>query len=224
MMTCFRKLVYFAATCLPTLAAQTKPASPPNLYGIYQMIDSSVATPDGHRNEGSLTALTLLPAAAEQAKKTDLKQDPAKMCQPIGPFRMMARERNKIEIMPENGMIVILFEDVSRGLLRTIALNRGHAKDTEETWQGDSVGRWEGDTLVVDSTNFNDRIWLNENGAQHSNALHLTERIRPVLNGRYLEYKATAEDPNVLARPYTYTRYYEKVASEIAEDFCDNEE
>jgi hypothetical protein len=224
MMTRFRKFVYFAAACLPSLAAQTKPADPPNLYGVYQMIDNGVATRGGHRNEGSLAALPLLPAAAEQAKKTDLKQDPAKMCQPIGPFRMMARARNKIEIMPENGMIVILFEDVSRGLLRTIGLNRGHAKDAEEAWQGDSVGRWEGNTLVVDSTNFNDRTWLNENGAQHSNAFHLTERIRPVLSGRYLEYKATAEDPNVLAKPYTYTRYYEKVASEIAEDFCDNEE
>jgi hypothetical protein len=51
------------------------------------------------------------------------------------------------------------------------------------------VGRWEGDTLVVDTTGFNDKTWLNEEGAQHSDALHLVERIRPVLGGQYLEYK-----------------------------------
>jgi hypothetical protein len=214
-------LIVLAATCA---TAQSKSAAPPNLYGVYQVIGANAATPDGHRNEGAPAAVPLLPAVADQAKKADLKQDPAKMCQPIGPFRMMAREQNKIEIMPENGMIVILFEDVSRGLLRTIALNRGHAAGTEEEWQGDSVGRWEGDTLVIDTTNFNDRTWLNEMGAQHTAAFHLIERVRPILNGRYLEYKVTAEDPKALVKPYTYTRYYEKVNSEIAEDFCDNEE
>lgn len=219
------KLVLLIAALLPVFAAaQTKPAASPNLYGVYQVMDKGTATPDGRRNEGSPAALTLLPAAAEQAKKIDLKQDPAKMCQPIGPFRMMAREQNRIEIMPENGMIVILFEDVSRGLLRTIAMTRSHADDVEETWEGDSVGRWEGDTLVIDTSKFNDRTWLNEKGAQHSAEFHMIERVRPILGGRYLEYKVTAEDPKALAKPYAYTRYYEKVNSEIVEDFCDNEE
>jgi len=62
---------------------------------------------------------------------------------------------------------------------------------------------------VVDAAGFNDRTWLNDAGAQHSDALHLVERSRPVLDGKYLEYKVPAEDPKELAKPYTYMRYYE---------------
>jgi hypothetical protein len=122
------------------------------------------------------------------------------MCAPIGPFRMMPRETTKIELLPMNGMIVMLSEDL---LPRSDAhlLHQARASRKQELkWMGDSVGRWEGDTLVVDTTGFNDRTWLNDAGAQHSDALHLVERFRPVLNGKYLEYKMTAEDPKVLAR------------------------
>jgi hypothetical protein len=154
----------------------------------------------------------------------NLKEDPAKMCQPIGPFRMMAQEHNKIEIVPATGMVVILFEDISHGLMRTIYTNREHPKAAELTWMGDSVGRWEGDVLVVDSVGFDDRTWLNDQGAQHSDALHLVERIRPILGGKYLEYKMTAQDPKALLKPYTYTRYYQKLNTEIMEDICEDEE
>ena len=138
---------------------------------------------------------------------------------------MMARNGAKIELAPAltPGMFVMLFDDDSRGLMRTIFLSRGHAEKPAPTWLGDSIGRWDGTTLVVDTTGFNDRTWLNDAGAQHSDALHLVERIRPILNGRYLEYKMTAEDPKALAKPYTYTRYYEKVKTEIREDVCEDE-
>ena len=128
------------------------------------------------------------------------------MCAPIGPFRMMTRETTKIELLPVNGVIVMLFEDLFRGLMRTIYTKRGHPEKQELKWMGDSVGRWEGDTPAVDPTGFNDRTWLNDAGAQHSDALHLVERFRPVLSGKYLEYQMTAEDPKALAKPYTYTR------------------
>lgn len=123
------------------------------------------------------------------------------MCQPVGPFRMMAREQTKIELVPASAMIVMLFEDLSHGVMRTIYLKRGHPAKLEPTWLGDSVGKWEGDTLVVDTTGFNDKTWFNARGAQHSDALHLVERIRPVMGGLYLEYKMAAEDPKALAKP-----------------------
>ena len=77
---------------------------------------------------------------------------------------------------------------------------------------------------MVDTTGFNERAWLNERGAQHSDVLHLVERIRPVLSGKYLEYKVTADDSKVLAKPYTYTRYFEKLKTEIMDDACREEE
>ena len=145
------------------------------------------------------------------------------MCQPIGPFRMMAREGTKIELLPAlaHGMLVMIFEDLSHGLMRTIYLNRSHLARQTPNWFGDSAGHWQGNTLVVDTVGFNDRTWLNGRGAQHSDALHLVEQVRPILNGRYLEYKMTAEDPKVLAKPYTYIRYYEELKSEIKEDVCE---
>jgi hypothetical protein len=121
-------------------------------------------------------------------------------------------------------MIVILFEDLSHGLARNIYLKRGHPAKLEPTWLGDSVGKWEGNTLVVDTTGFNDRTWLNEEGAQHSDALHLVERIRPILSGQYLEHKMTAEDPKALARPYTYTRYFKKLDTEVVDDPCQDQQ
>ena len=198
-------------------------AAPPNLAGVYQIVASTVTLPGGLKNTGSPAELPLLAEAAAQMKSVDLKQDPAKMCVPVGPFRMMARGENKIELVAVKGKIVMLFEDLSRGVMRTIYLNRGHPEKRELTWMGDSTGRWDGATLVVDTVGFNDRTWFSDAGAQHSDALHLVERIRPVLDGKYLEYKVTAEDPKTLAKPYTYTRYYEKLKTEIQDDVCEDE-
>jgi hypothetical protein len=195
-----------------------------DLQGVYQSIPNRVTLSGDRKNVGSPAAIQLLPEAAKQAKSVDLKKDPWKMCQPVGPFRMMAHEQTKIELVPVRSMIVMLFEDLSHGMFRSIYLKRGHPGKLEPTWLGDSIGRWEGDTLVVDTVGFNDNTWLNDEGAPHSDALHLVERIHPVLGGEYLEYKMTAEDPKALARPYTYTRYYKKLDSEIMDDVCQDEE
>lgn len=207
-----------------TSAQQVRAAqNPPNLQGVYESISSRTTLPGGLKNAGSPAAIELLPDAARQERSIDLKKDPWKMCQPVGPFRIMAKEQTKIEVAEVSSMIVILFEDLSHGMSRTIYLKHGHPSNLEPTWLGHSVGRWEQDTLVVDTIGFNDRTWLNDEGAQHSDALHLVERIRPVLNGQYLEYKMTAEDAKTLVRPYSYTRYYKKVDSEIMDDVCQDE-
>jgi len=205
-----------------TAAAQD--TNPPDIGGVYQPISDRTTLPGGLKNSGSPAAISLLPAAAQAAKSINLKEDPWKMCQPVGPFRMMAKPQAKIELIPVTGMVLMLFEDLSHGLMRTIYVKRDHPAKLQETWMGDSVGKWENGTLVVDSAGFNDQTWLNEEGAQHSGDLHLIERIRPILGGKYLEYKMTAEDPKTLAKPYTYTRYYQKLDSEIEEDICEDEE
>jgi len=212
--------------CVSFVMAQQRPAAsaPPDLRGVYQSIPDRLTLPGGLKNSGSPAAIALPPEAAKKAKAIDLKADPWKMCQPVGPFRMMAKDQTKIELAQVDRMIVMLFEDLSHGMMRTIYLKRGHPAKLEPDWLGDSVGRWEGDALVVDTTGFNDQTWLNDEGAQHSDALHLVERIRPVLGGQYLELKLTAEDPKALAKPYSYTRYYKKLDTEIMDDVCQDEE
>jgi len=208
-----------AAVAASSVAAQTK--TPPDLTGVYEIVSDKTVLPGGLKNLGSPAGVPLAPAAKDQMKSVDVKTDPARHCQPVGPFRMTARQENKIELIPAtNGTIVMLFEDLSRGVMRTIYMARGHRADLGPLWMGDSIGKWEGDTLVIDTNSFGDQTWLNEEGAQHSDAFHLIERIRPILNGKYLEYKVTAEDPKALTKPYTYTRYYERSKTEIAQDNC----
>lgn len=70
-----------------------------------------------------------------------------------------------------------------------------------DIWMGHSVGRWDGNTLVVDVTNFNDRTWFSRAGDFHSDALHLVERFTPMTPDA-LRYEVTVEDPNVFTRPW----------------------
>ena len=203
-----RALLLIVTASIPCALAQAPPASttPPDLAGVYRVIASETTLPGGLKNQGSPAGLALQPSATQEMKSMDLKQDPARMCAPVGPFRMMAWEQNKIELVPAHGMIVMLFEDLSHGVMRTIYLTRGHPAKFEANWMGDSVGRWDGNTLVIDTMGFNDKTWLNDAGAPHSDALHLVERIRPVLDGKYLEYKVIAEDPKNFTKPAAYTK------------------
>lgn len=92
------------------------------------------------------------------------------------------------------------------GTFRTIPTDGGvHPADPDPTWMGDSIGHWEGDTLVVDSVGFNDKTEIN--GYRHTDALHIVERFsRPDYNT--LQYEATIEDPNVFVKPWSITRSF----------------
>ena len=144
------------------------------------------------------------------------------MCQPIGPFRLMARNGTKFELASASahGMMVMFFEDLFHGLARTIDTNRNHPQKPNLNGLGDSVGRWEGNRLVIDTVGFNERTWLNERGSARRRPAP-GRGNPPILDSKYLEYKVTAEDPKALAKPYTYTRYYEKAKAEIMEDVCE---
>ena len=203
------------------LALGENPAE--GLQGTYQSISDQTVLRGNLKNSGSPAAIPLLAAASQKQKPGDFKDDPWKTCQPVGPFRMMAKPQTKIEIVPTKDIVMILFEDAAHGVMRPVYMTHGHPQNLELTWMGHSTGSWENDAFVIDTIGFNDRTWLNDQGAQHSPELHLVERIRPVLNGEYLEYKMTATDPKALARPYTYVRYFEKLSGELREDTCRDE-
>ncbi len=92
------------------------------------------------------------------------------------------------------------------GTFRIITTDGGpHPADPDPTWMGDSIGHWEGDTLVVDSVGFNDKTEIN--GYRHTDKLHTIERFRrPDYNT--LEYEATLEDPNIFVKPWTVKRTF----------------
>ena len=206
---------------LPAVAQNNAPAAKvPDLTGIYAAVPLSTTLPGGLKGTGTLADIALQPAASATAKARNLQDDPAKNCQVVGPFRMMARDDNRIEVVAADDRIAVLFEQNNLGNIRWIYLRRAHPAKVQPSWVGDSTGTWEADTLVVDTIGFNETTWLNDAGAPHTVNLHLVERYRLLPGGKYLEYKVTAEDPQALAKPYSYTRYYEKSNIELKEDFC----
>jgi hypothetical protein len=96
----------------------------------------------------------------------------------------------------DNILIAYEFANASR----TIDM-KNKAESPLDTWMGWSRGRWEGDTLVADVTNFNDQTWFDIAGDFHSEALHVVERYTPT-SPDHLLYEATIEDPNVFTRPW----------------------
>jgi hypothetical protein len=102
------------------------------------------------------------------------------------------------QILQGTDKILLAYEYA--GTTRTIHMDKVGPSPTD-SWMGWSVGRWEGDTLVVDVTAFNDQTWFDRAGNFHSDALHVVERYTPV-TPYHLMYEATIEDPKVFTRPW----------------------
>ena len=103
--------------------------------------------------------------------------------------------------------VVFLYDDVNGGFFRIIPVDgrTTFRKDLPASYLGDSIGRFDGDTLVVETTNFNEDTWLTDNGAFHTTGLKVVERLRRV--GDTVEYTATAHDPAVLVEPWNAKSY-----------------
>ena len=125
--------------------------------------------------------------------------DPAAHCLPQASPRMTPVSLFPIEFVHTPKKLVILYEYFWS--FRTIPIGVSHPDDSDPSFLGDSVARWQGDTLVVDVTNFKAGGWLG-NGFVHSDALHLIERYTRVDRDQ-MNYEVLIEDPKVLTRPYT---------------------
>jgi hypothetical protein len=126
----------------------------------------------------------------------------------------------QFQIVQNKDFLVLLHE--YPGTFRIIPLDgEPHQVDPDPTWLGDSVGRWEGDVLVVDTIGYNDKTEVS--GFRHSDALHTVERLRRTEDG--FEYAVTIEDPNVFVGPWTETRTYRlnvPPMKKIMEFVCEN--
>jgi hypothetical protein len=199
------------------------PAKLRTLAGIYEPVPAGTTLPGGLKPTGTLNDMALTPQAQTTLKSRNLEFDPVKHCMVVGPFRMMARDDNRFELLTAQNRMTMMFERTALGNKREIYLGRTeHTSKGDPTYLGDSIGRIDGDSLVVDTTRFNDATWLNDLGAPHSEALHLVERFRPIAGGKFLEYQVTADDPQSLSKPYSYTRYFQRSSTELQEDFCED--
>ncbi len=169
----------------------------------------------------TLGDLPLQPEAAALYKQraADLfKDNPLVRCLPAGVPRLNAYT-HPYKIVQTPGLIVVLYESLT--MFRQIFTDgRSLPKDPEPTWMGYSIGTWEGDTLVVHSSGFNDKSWLDGSGHPHSDAMRLTERFRRRDVG-HMDIEMTIDDPKSYNRPVTYTQPQELLAdAELIEYIC----
>jgi len=127
-----------------------------------------------------------------------------------------------MEIVQVPGEIIILFEyDSLRHPIFTDG--RKHDEALGPRWMGDSIGHWEGDTLVVDSVNFNDKTWIDRVGHPHSEELHVVERFKR-MDRSHLTNDITIEDPKAYSKPWTaHLDFVLRPTWFLGEQFCEDE-
>jgi hypothetical protein len=144
---------------------------------------------------------------AERWRTVDTAKDPTGLCLPPGPSRAFTAPFPFILVQQPN-MMGFLFE--YQTIWRVIYMDgRAHPEDIMEypEFMGHSIGRWEGDTLVIDTTGIDERSWLDTAGHEHSGELRLTERLRKTGNDT-LEWVVTFDDPVFFTKPWSLTRTF----------------
>jgi hypothetical protein len=139
-------------------------------------------------------------AAARQKENYEnwLSRDPEVKCYLPGLPRATYMPYPLQIVQTGSNDILMAYEYASAS--RVVKMSKTEAPPVD-TWMGQSVGRWEGDTLVIDVTGFNDQSWFDRAGNFHSEALHVVERYTP-LSADLLDYQVTIEDPKVFTRPW----------------------
>jgi hypothetical protein len=128
-----------------------------------------------------------------------------------------------MQIVQTTDEVIVLFEyDSIRHQIHTDG--RAHDTSLGPLWMGDSIGHWEGDTLVADTVNFNDKTWLDRIGHPHSDALHVVERFRRK-DHEHLELEITIEDVKAYTKRWTtHIEFGLRPKWTLAEQFCEDEE
>jgi hypothetical protein len=142
-------------------------------------------------------------------------------CLPAGMPEMMFGGITPIEIIPLRSEVVILTEELT--LFRHIYMNEPQAKldDLDPTYMGHSVGRWDGDTLVVDTIGVNDKTTIDGVGMPHTESMRVTERFRRA--GDKMEIVVTIDDPKTFTAPWTTKVAYQfQPDMRLTEWICDN--
>jgi hypothetical protein len=160
--------------------------------------DPAVAPPDDGSGSDFPRYKPELEARVMELSVQQVALDTALRCYPPG----VPRIGPPAKIVQNAREIVFLYDDQNGSFYRIIPIDGPqHRTGISSSYLGDAVGRFEGDTLVVETVNFTDETWLTDNGAFHTRNLRVIERLRRA--GDTLEWQATAYDAEVLAGPWT---------------------
>jgi len=145
--------------------------------------------------------IPLLPAAKVLMEQRQSKDDPEANCLPTGIPRIAPYPWR---IVQDSAHVYFLFEGNIHSYRQIFMDGRKHPADPDPTWYGDSIGSWDGDTLVVDTVGFNDKFWFDFRGHPHTEQLHTIEHYTRKDLGT-LENKVTIIDPGDYSKPFTLT-------------------
>jgi len=182
----------------------------PDLSGIWQVMNTAAWDIQDHQAQKGVPAgqgvvegneLPYTPAAAEKRKANFANRataDPETKCYLPGVPRITYMPF-PFQIVQAPAQVTLLYEYAHA--VRNIFMNTPHIEGQLYWWMGDSRGRWDGDTLVVDVTDFNDETWFDRAGNFHSDALHVVERYT-LVDADHIGYEAAIEDSKVFTRPW----------------------
>jgi len=144
--------------------------------------------------------------------------DPIAGCLPPGIPRALMQRGYPFSIVVGSTTVGMMLQ--WNHLPRVIYMNREHFDNIGPEYLGQSVGHWQGTTLVVDTSGYNDKSWLDDTGLPHSEALHTLERIR-LMDRNTLEDRIWIEDPAVFSVPWTSVlKFRRRPGVIIQEDYC----
>jgi hypothetical protein len=174
--------------------APRTPEGKPDLQGIWETRNAA-SFDVGEIAEGH--EIPYLPAALEREQKGS-RVDPIIHCMMPGVPRISYMPF-PIQILQQRGVVIFMYEYLHD--IRYVTTNSRPHLDGIDFAMGDSVGHWDGDTLVIDVTDFNDKTWLDSARHTHSDQLHVIERYTRV-GPNTIDYEATIEDPKTYSRPW----------------------
>lgn len=179
---------------------------------------SGVWLPDLDR-EPEIPAFQPWAAAEARSRASRPGDDPRAQCLPTGVSRMHGLDLVKFVQTP--GLLLAVIEGASPAVRQIFLDGRKHPDNLQPTWMGHSIGRWEKDTLVIDTIGYNDKGWL-EGGRPQTEQLHTIERYRRLDRGR-MSLEITIDDPGAYTRPWKVRRLLQLAEDEEIQEYICNE-
>jgi hypothetical protein len=143
---------------------------------------------------------------------------PRSSCKPGGVPGFIAMGGGALFVVQSPKEVTMIFDGNAE--TRHIYLNVPHAANPQPSWYGDSVGRYEGDTLVIDTIALNTKTFVDAYRTPHTEKLHVTERWRLVDNGTKLEVVTAVDDPDTFNQPWQAMRRYQRAKRTLVENIC----
>lgn len=191
----------------PDAPEPVAPNGPRDLHGMWEPIGFHIRVSDAPLNAAAEALLEQNRAAMDSGR---IMHTAWTTCRP-GAISAMTMPRELIMVMQTPRELVVLYE--MPRMTRRIQLDAEHPDDLEPSYIGHSVGRWEGDTLVIDSIGFNGYAELDAQGLPTSQQLRTIERLSKSTDGERIDFEITIIDPEFYSEPFTISRSWQRVES-----------